>query len=625
MKKTRKLALALLLLLLVAIGLTISHRSSDPAPSQEIAIRRIVAGQERFCNNPRFGEIYGSDLLPFAFDIEKAPDSYRIFLLGGSAARGTPDASYHLGRFLEIMLAHEVPDTQFQVINLALSDITSDALLQVAKRSIRFQPDLLVVYYGHNQAPEALSRVLTQICQLGVPTVLANLASNHSGMPAFASAHRSDLSAAEQQSWSEHNREGFSADVAGEFQKALEHYQAAAVIDDTHAELNYRIGRAQAHLGQHDLARASVARAWQVDADPQRASPAVNQAIAACAAAQGHFADAVAEIAANSPKQIPGQSLFYDHIHLRFEGKYFVARAMRDVIVDLLGPPRPPDSKVLGLADCAARLAYSDLDRYESLRQIQSRVAKPPFPAPSHHTDLAAQIDAEAQEVRQGLDPILQNLMRLYRVMIDRHPEDWQLRWKVADFNFRHYKNFELASFQAEKILETLPHSGARQILMRIAIRDQRLGDAEKYALSLIADRPKEADYRFDLGEIYKVLGDYEAAIAEFRRGIDLRPGNASIVAYTYLAELYQAVGRPGKAIDTLFEGIKDFPIEHAASAYVELGLLLAEEKRDTEAIDTLRTAIATFPPEQITRQREVIALLQRLGQAELAAQLTAD
>ncbi|MFT5128423.1 MAG: tetratricopeptide (TPR) repeat protein [Rhodothermales bacterium] len=627
MTKRRKLTFALLALLLLLAGVSVTMRVSDPAPSSEIALRQIVAGQERYCSNPRLGELYGSaPLLPFAFDIEKPSNTYRIFVLGGSVARGTPDPAYNLGRFLEVMLSHEHPDTHFEAINLGLDRIDAEGLTQIAQSCARYQPDLIIVYFGHGVPSASFASNLRQVCQLGTDAgaqvLLSTLASNHSSNPPFASQHRPDLTAADQQTWAEHYRDGFSADVAGAFDDALEHYLAATAIDDSFAELQYRVGRCHDQLEQFEAARASFSRALEVDAMPLRATPTANQVVPEIAVEQGvRFVDASAEVAANSPEETPGRSLFYDHIHLRFEGQYFLARAMRNVIADLL-PALGEDQTTMGLADCAARLAYSDLDRYEALRKIQERVGQPPFSAPSHHSDLPAQIDAEAQEVRQKLDPILQNLMRLYRVMIDRHPEDWQLRWKVADFNFRHYKNNQLASFQAEKILESLPHPGARQILMRIATQEGRLEDAKKYALGLIADRPKHAGYRFDLGEIYKLRGDYEEAIAQFREGIDLRPGNPSVVAYTYLAELHQAVGRPGKAIDILYEGIKDFPIEHAANAYIELGLLLADEKRDDEAIDVLRTAIATFPAEQISRQQDVMALLLRLGQAELAAQL---
>ncbi|MFA5784975.1 MAG: hypothetical protein WC962_08865, partial [Phycisphaerae bacterium] len=56
------------------------------------------------------------DLRPFVFAKQKTPETYRIFVLGSSAARGIPGPEYNFARILEVMLRDKYPDTKFEVI-----------------------------------------------------------------------------------------------------------------------------------------------------------------------------------------------------------------------------------------------------------------------------------------------------------------------------------------------------------------------------------------------------------------------------------------------------------------------------------------------------------------------------
>ncbi len=124
--------------------------------STEIATRQPVNGKDRYCYNLKLGWRFfpkrlARDLTGFAFDAKKAPETYRIFVLGASAAQGVPDEHYNFGRFLEIMLEHEYPQTKFEVINVAMTAINSHAVYQIAKSCSGFEPDLMIVYLGNNE------------------------------------------------------------------------------------------------------------------------------------------------------------------------------------------------------------------------------------------------------------------------------------------------------------------------------------------------------------------------------------------------------------------------------------------------------------------------------------------
>src|SRR5262249_49934397 len=89
--------------------------------------------------------------VPFALPKRKAPGTYRIFVLGESAAMGFPDPSTSFARVLEVMLRERHPDTRFEVVNAAMVAINSHIVLPIARQCVRHEPDLFIVHLGNNE------------------------------------------------------------------------------------------------------------------------------------------------------------------------------------------------------------------------------------------------------------------------------------------------------------------------------------------------------------------------------------------------------------------------------------------------------------------------------------------
>ena len=107
-------------------------------------------------DNVRFGwRFFPRDIArefdPFIFATIKPRNTYRIFVLGESAAQGTPDCAYGFGRILEAMLDHAHPGTDFEVIVAAMPAINSHVVVEIARDLARYPPDLFVVYMGNNE------------------------------------------------------------------------------------------------------------------------------------------------------------------------------------------------------------------------------------------------------------------------------------------------------------------------------------------------------------------------------------------------------------------------------------------------------------------------------------------
>jgi tetratricopeptide (TPR) repeat protein len=81
----------------------------------------------------------------------KPAGSVRIFILGGSAAMGTPDPAFSFGRILEVLLRHRYPGTHIEVVNAAMTAINSHVAFEIARDCAAREPDLFCVYLGNNE------------------------------------------------------------------------------------------------------------------------------------------------------------------------------------------------------------------------------------------------------------------------------------------------------------------------------------------------------------------------------------------------------------------------------------------------------------------------------------------
>lgn len=134
-------------LLLVAIGFGRSKTFFVPCriEGEQVYVENIDFGCRFFPN--------GMERVPLPISIaaEKAPNEYRIFVLGESAALGFPDSSSSFARILAVMLRERYPATRFTITNTAMTAINSHVILPIARDCATLQPDLYIVYMGNNE------------------------------------------------------------------------------------------------------------------------------------------------------------------------------------------------------------------------------------------------------------------------------------------------------------------------------------------------------------------------------------------------------------------------------------------------------------------------------------------
>lgn len=144
----------LILLILVEIGLQVL----EVGPSNRLFVEEWENGQKMYRLNPhvahRFFQHQYVRLSPIQsrFVGEKAPGTIRIFALGASTLLGYPNPPRtSFANFLQLMLEDSHQGRKFEVINCGITAINSFCVLDFAEEVLEYEPDLLVVYAGHNE------------------------------------------------------------------------------------------------------------------------------------------------------------------------------------------------------------------------------------------------------------------------------------------------------------------------------------------------------------------------------------------------------------------------------------------------------------------------------------------
>ena len=163
----------------------------------------------------------------------------------------------------------------------------------------------------------------------GAQVLISTVATNLKDCAPFASLHREGIREDELHSWESLVRRGADLENAGSYAEALKLYLSAADIDPQYAELQFRIARCLWALGDFVGAKERFVRAQDLDTLRFRADSRLNEVIRGLAGYGPGVSvvDAAAVFAGESAHEVPGDELFYEHVHMNPRGTYLLARA----------------------------------------------------------------------------------------------------------------------------------------------------------------------------------------------------------------------------------------------------------------------------------------------------------
>ena len=398
----------------------------------------------------------------------------------------------------------------------------------------------------------------------GAGLVVSTVAVNLRDCAPFASKHRPDLTDADEKKWESLYQSGVASQNAGHMQAAADTFGQAAQIDDRFAELRYRQGCCALDLGKSDDAQKQFVAARDLDTlrfrCDSRLNDLIRQTVSDCNDRRVILTDAEQSFAEHSPDASPGNELFYEHVHPTFDGNYLLALTLAPKVESLLpesvtaqastSNPWPSE------AECARRLAWSNLDKETALSEMVSRLAQPPFTSQMNHEANLDKIKTAMETLMPATQPAgLQGAANLCTQALESAPDDPILRERLA-------------------ILEQ--SSGD-------------LTDAMVNAQRAVTILPSSSGDWSQLGAILAEQHSYGDAAAAFRRAFQLDP--ESVWALRNLAESLDDLGEPQQAIQEYKHAVTVNP--RFGPAWLGLGLIYEKMDEGAEATNCYQKALS--------------------------------
>ncbi|HUA68923.1 MAG TPA: tetratricopeptide repeat protein, partial [Candidatus Saccharimonadales bacterium] len=379
-----------------------------------------------------------------------------------------------------------------------------------------------------------LEDILLAGSDAGVPMILSTIGDNLKDCAPFASLHSTGLSKTQKADWNKIYQEGIALESAGKFAEALKKYAQANAIDSRYAELHFRAGQCQLALTNDSQALREFKLARDDDALAFRADTRINQIIKDAAnvyADKGvSLFDAARMLAEDSLGKIPGDELFYEHVHLNFEGNYLLGRAFAEQTAKLLPKSILAHDKGQWASEefCDRRLAVSAWDRLRVWQEILSRITRPPYTGQLTHSAAVKLCDERIGALKSQADSESAGQTRqLYEQALAASPTDGFLH-----FNFAQYLGVKgdlaQATDEAKRVCELLPQvPGEFSDVGNLLILQARIDEAAEYFSRALAIRSDFVPALNGLGLIFENQQKGNEALACFKRALRADPENA--------------------------------------------------------------------------------------------------
>jgi tetratricopeptide (TPR) repeat protein len=430
-------------------------------------------------------------------------------------------------------------------------------------------PRLLRVYDHFRQNLEDLA---DEVGRSGARLVVSTVGSNLVDHAPFASALR--VTGPDLDRWQQLYEEGKSLEADGRAAEAIEMYGRALEIDVGHAALHYRLARVLWIEGRGGEAESHAIRARDLDTLRFRADSRINDIIRAVVARPDvALVDAVGALKTAS-EGLPGDALFYEHVHFTFDGNWVVAKAVFDAVRPGLSMESggPPPS----VAVCADRLALTPWDRYRTQVGIAGLMRRAPFTLQDGHRARRRETNLKVLALRAvaSTKSALEGAAVHYERILERHAEDLDIRENFARL-LHEQGDLTGAAREWLALTDAIP-TASWQLGLATVLSDQ---GAHNAAIHLYrnsqAKMPNLTLLNIQIGFDLVATGQLEDAVEELERGLARNPG--STIARLNLSGLRMDLGCVEDAYGVLETGLAYARASHNIQAEADLQVGEAE------------------------------------------------
>jgi tetratricopeptide (TPR) repeat protein len=446
---------------------------------------------------------------------------------------------------------------------------------------------------------ENLTDILRQGQNAGVPILLSTVGSNLKDCAPFASLHSTTLSETQKADWDRLVQDGITLETSGDYHKAWDEFMQAAALDPQYAELQFRMGSCDLAMTNNARALREFELARDDDTLGFRADTRINEIIKNAAEAQAgkgvYFLDAARTLAEESPDGIPGNELFYEHVHLDFAGNYVLGRAFAEQTASLLPKSILARDKG-GWASseiCDRRLAVSPWDRVRLWQDNFSRVSEPPFTGQLNDVPRARFYMSKLKELGADLNEKTREQSRaVYKDALALTPDDYVLHQNFAQF-LSQIDDLDEAVKEEQEFCDLLPQTPFGPFKVgSLLVREGKIDEAEKYFSRTLAIRP---DYVPALDELGVILANQQKttqAAKCFADVVRLNPG--FVEAYVDWGFMEQGDGNLDQASAHYHEAAALQP--DGPAAYFYKAVVLAVQHQREDAIKQFQAAVWMNP-----------------------------
>ena len=527
-----------IILLLLTEGIL---RISGSGFSSDFFLEKELNGKKVLINNvdytiPFFSERLVRTPMPIVMDRIREKDTYRIFIAGESAVMGDPDYSYGAGRILEVILREQFPGKHFEVINTAITAVNSNVVLPIVKESAKYDPDLFIFYIGNNEVigPYGPTSVFlpfmkspwlirmsvafnfTRIGQLtrhlgqtlrkteGIPARWEGMEMYLKHKIALGDPRLEDVYHVYHE-----NLQEMCKVTAGQVPVIL--CTVASNLRDcapfasgpAHSEGNlsgsydaescFIKGNEFLAAGDTDMAYAYFTKARDYDLLRFRTDSKLNditrKVYAESDSSKVHLLDMEKIIRSVAEKGIPGNDLFYEHVHFNFRGNYFLALNMAESVKKALKITTV--ISVPSLDFCKKRLAFNVYEEERINSEINLRLSKAPFTRQINH----ANDIHKRKEINGKIEDSVKNISAIESIYLNalQYHDDWLIRYNYALFQIKYFPH------RRKSIIQSLTE--------------------------LTGKVPQLASLYFNLGYMYQLDENYTKARENYALALNILPG----------------------------------------------------------------------------------------------------
>jgi tetratricopeptide (TPR) repeat protein len=448
-------------------------------------------------------------------------------------------------------------------------------------------------------------RNLEDLISLGVKAgarvLVSTIVCNLRDCAPFASTNQSGIDLARWQALyrvaAKREDEATNSSTAG---AALVRLLDVAQIDGSHAELQFRMARCYARIGDLHEARRCFEKARDLDTLRFRADTRMNRIIGQTAVKHDsgsvELIDAAEAFQRRSPLDVPGEEVFYEHVHFNFAGNYLLARTFAEEMARQLSgtsSAQADGTNWLSLEECARHLAFTDWDRYQVVDEVVKRLEQPPFTMQLGHRERMARFQTLRAEM-QGASraEAFPAAIAIYRDTLSRSPRDWVLRENFAEL-LQASGDLSSAEEQWRKVVELMPHyAEARYHLANLLDSLGKSAEAIAVFRGALARRPDLPEARNGLALALANQGRFDEAVREYEKALRQKPGFSE--ARVNLGQMLAQRGRTEEARQQYLEALR--LNSNSAAAHLNLGKLLAQEGKIDDAISHYQAALRLNP-----------------------------